>query len=214
LGKRQKSNELFSLFYRSHRLDQTFSICRACGLEDRQFGSASLDPRRVGAFHETLPRYYPVNEFRKTLVAFMSFCHFPVRTTRAAQSVSEERLERTFAAAATLDMLVSDLDKANLSMAEDSTVESSARFSRLFRNRRHGCDVFHVSTVLPAAMPTNPIPAGALPLERDPKTGGAIPLCGGKPTGAAEYPQNRRLFPEIRCGVWPFLKCGFSIPRV
>ncbi len=64
-----------------------------------------------------------------TLVAFMSFLLIStVRTTRAAQAVSEERSERTFAAAAALDMLVSDINMAYLSMAEDATVEFKRTF--------------------------------------------------------------------------------------
>lgn len=68
-----------------------------------------------------------------TLVAFMSFLLIStVRTTRAAQAVSEERSERTFAAAAAMDMLVSDIDMAYLSMAEDSTVEFRRTFFKAF----------------------------------------------------------------------------------
>ena len=68
-----------------------------------------------------------------TVIAFMSFLLIStVRTTRAAQAVSDERSERTFASAATLDMLVSDINMAYLSLAEDSTVEFKRTFFKAF----------------------------------------------------------------------------------
>lgn len=68
-----------------------------------------------------------------TLVAFMSFLLIStVRTTRAAQEVSDKRVERTNAAAAALDLLISDLNMAYLSLAEDSTSEFKRTFFKAF----------------------------------------------------------------------------------
>jgi len=59
-----------------------------------------------------------------TLIAFMSFVLYStIRSTRAAQSLSEDRAVQTQTTAAALDLFVQDMNMAYLSLGEDTTVE-------------------------------------------------------------------------------------------
>jgi prepilin-type N-terminal cleavage/methylation domain-containing protein len=59
-----------------------------------------------------------------TLIAFMSFVLYStIRSTRAAQTLSEERAVQTQTSAAALDLFVQDMNMAYLSLGEDTTVE-------------------------------------------------------------------------------------------
>lgn len=71
-----------------------------------------------------------------TLIAFMSFVLYStIRSTRAAQSLSEERAVQTQTMAAALDLFVQDMNMAYLSLGEDTSVE----FKRtLFRASANG----------------------------------------------------------------------------
>jgi len=66
-----------------------------------------------------------------TLIAFMSFILYStIRTTRAAQDLSELRAEQTQATAAALDMFVQDMNMAYLSLGEDTAAEFKRTFFR------------------------------------------------------------------------------------
>jgi type II secretion system protein J len=66
-----------------------------------------------------------------SLIAFMSFILYStIRTTRAAQEISEVRASQTQGTAAALDLFVQDMNMAFLSMGEDTSAEFRRTFFR------------------------------------------------------------------------------------